>query len=408
MLRKHVWPEGHWDWPIHVSHKHGLRAGNMIFVGGQVDLDSSGTVQHPGDLDRQTEAVMENIRRVLAGFGADPADLVKLVAYYATDGHADETKLLAAIAAALPGDGAGPVVSAVPLPALAYDGMVVEIEAIAMRGADDRQLPRRAADPAGLVPLPRPFSHGLQCGEMIFVGGQDPLDADGKLLDGGDIVAQMRGVMDRIGLVLGRLGADFDDVVKIKNWYQGEGRFEDWEAAARARAAYFREPGPAATGIPLPRHWRKGHMIRSDVIAMRDENGARLSKSHSWPEGHWDWPIHLPYKHGVRCGNLVFLGGQVALTPQGVVMEPHDLVAQTKRSMEMIRRVLEAHGLGFDDVVKVTAYYQGGASADQLHANLKIRSGCFTEPGPTSTGIPLPALAYVGMMIEIEIIAMTR
>jgi enamine deaminase RidA (YjgF/YER057c/UK114 family) len=132
-----------------------------------------------------------------------------------------------------------------------------------------------------------------------------------------------------------------------------------------------------------------------------------LPKSHSWPDGHWDWPIHLPYKHGVRCGKMVFLGGQVALTPQGVVMEPGDLVAQTKISMAMIRRVLEAHGLGFDDVVKVNAYYEGGASADQLHANLEIRSSCFTEPGPTTTGIPLPALAYDKMMVEIEIVAMT-
>ena len=74
--------------------------------------------------------------------------------------------------------------------------------------------------------------------------------------------------------------------------------------------------------------------------------------------------------------------------------------------MEMIRRVLEALGLKLDDTVKVTAYYQGGASADQLHANLAIRSGSFTEPGPTSTGVPLPALAYDGMMIEIEIVAM--
>ncbi|MEX2201505.1 MAG: Rid family hydrolase [Dongiaceae bacterium] len=408
MQRTHAWPEGHWDWPIHVSHKHGLRAGPMIFVGGQVDLNSAGQVQHPGALGRQTEAVMESIRCVLAEFGADMGDLVKLVAYYATDGSADEAQLLADMAVALPGGAPGPVVSAVPLPALAYDGMVVEIEAVAMRAADGGRLPRRAVDPTGLAPLPAPFSHGLQCGEMIFVGGQDPIDAAGALLDAGEIVPQMGAVMDRIGLVLGRLGADFGDVVKIKNWYQGAGRFEDWEGAARARAAYFREPGPAATGIPLPRHWRKGHMIRSDVIAMRGEDGARLPKRHSWPDGHWDWPIHLPYKHGIGCGNMVFLGGQVALTPQGVVMEPGNLVAQTTISMEMIGRVLAAHGLGFDDVVKVTAYYEGGASADQLHANLEIRSGCFAEPGPTSTGIPLPALAYVGMMIEIEIIAMTR
>ncbi len=401
----HAWPAGHWDWPIHLSHKHGLKAGPMIFLGGQVDLDPQGRVLHAGDLERQTDAVMANISKVLAEFGAGMGDLVKLVAYYVSDGGVDEAALLGRMAKALP-PGAGPAVSAVPLPALAYRGMLVEIEAVAMRGRDGTAMPKIVADPSGLAKLPAPFSHGLKCGDMIFVGGQDPLDAQGRLEHPGDIIGQMTGVMDRIALVLGRLGADFGDVVKIKNWYRGEGHFEDWAGAARVRAAYFREPGPAATGIPLPRHWRKGHAIRSDAIAMRGSDGARLAKTHVWPDGHWDWPIHLPYKHGVRCGNMIFLGGQVALTPQGVVMEPGNLVAQTKISMEMIRRALEALGLRLDDSVKVTAYYQGGASADQLHANLSIRSGSFTEPGPTSTGVPLPALAYDGMMIEIEIVAM--
>lgn len=405
MKRDHAWPEGHWDWPIHVSHKHGLRAGPMIFIGGQVNLDSKGTVLNPGDLDRQTDAVMENIRIVLAEFGADMGDLVKLVAYYVNDGSVDETAFLSRVAKSLPA-GVGPVISAVPLPALAYDRMVVEIEAVAMRSPDGEPLPKTAVDPAGLVPLPKPFSHGLRCGDMIFVGGQDAIGADGKIEHEGDIIRQMAGVMDRIGLVLGRLGCDFADVVKIKNWYQGAGKFEDWEGAARVRAAYFREPGPAATGIPLPRLARKGHAIRSDVIAMRGADGARLAKSHVWPEGHWDWPIHLPYKHGIRCGDMVFLGGQVSMTPKGEMIAPGDLVAQTKNSMEMIRRVLDGHGLKLDDSVKVTAYYLGGASHDQLHANLQIRSASFTEPGPATTGIPLPFLAYDKMMIEIEIVAM--
>ena len=405
MKFNHAWPAGHWDWPIHVSHKHGLRAGPMIFLGGQVDLDSKGTALHQGDLDTQTDAVMANIGKVLAEFGCGMGDLVKLVAYYVNDGSVDEISFLTRVAKSLP-KGVGPVVSAVPLPALAYKGMLVEIEAVAMRGPDGAVLKKTAADPSGLAPLPAPFSQGLRCGEMIFVGGQDAVDAGGKLENSGDIIKQMAGVMDRVGLVLGRLGADFADVVKIKNWYEGEGHFEDWAGAARVRAAYFREPGPAATGIPLPRLARKGHAIRSDVIAMRGVDGARLAKSHCWPDGHWDWPIHLPYKHAVRCGNMAFLGGQVSMTPKGVIIDPGDLVAQTKNSMEMIRRVMEAVDLKLDDSVKVTAYYQGGASADQLHANLSIRSGSFTEPGPASTGIPLPFLAYQGMMIEIEIVAM--
>ena len=61
-----------------------------------------------------------------------------------------------------------------------------------------------------------------------------------------------------------------------------------------------------------------------------------------------------------------------------------------------------------DDVVKVTTFYEGDGSGDDLHQNLSIRSSYFTEPGPATTGISLPALAYDGMVIEIEVIGMVR
>jgi len=405
MKRSHSWPAGHWDWPIHVSHKHGLRCGDMIFVGGQVDLDSSGRVLHAGDLAAQTAAVMRNMAAVLAEFHADLGDLVKLIAFYQNDGSVSEDRFLADVARHLPA-GTGPVITAVPVPALAYPGMIVEIEAIAMRGADGRKLPRTAAASQGLPPLPQPLSHGLRCGEMIFVGGQTAFDGDGKVIAPGDILRQSEIVMDRIGAILSGFGARHDDAVKINTYYAGGGQFTDWEGAARVRARYFREPGPAATGIPLPRHALPGVMARTEIIAMLGADGRHLPRSHIWPEGHWDWPIHLPYNHGIKCGNMIFLGGQVALTPAGAVIRPGDLVEQTRLSMENIRRVLAGFGAGFDDSVKVTAFYVGSASGEQLHKNLSIRSGCFTEPGPASTGIPLPFLAYQDMMIEIEIVAM--
>ena len=35
MKKRHCWPQGHWNWPINVTHKHGVRCGEMIWVGGQ-------------------------------------------------------------------------------------------------------------------------------------------------------------------------------------------------------------------------------------------------------------------------------------------------------------------------------------------------------------------------------------
>jgi enamine deaminase RidA (YjgF/YER057c/UK114 family) len=75
--------------------------------------------------------------------------------------------------------------------------------------------------------------------------------------------------------------------------------------------------------------------------------------------------------------------------------------------MENIRRVLACYGLGMDDMVKVNTFYRGGASYDELHENLSVRSESFTSPGPTTTRIPLAALGLEGLTIEVEGWAMT-
>jgi enamine deaminase RidA (YjgF/YER057c/UK114 family) len=378
----------------------------MIFFGGQVDLDSAGNVRNPGDLTTQTRAAMEYIRVILAELDADMADLVKLICFYVHEHDEDRDRLLAEVAAAL-GKGPGPVISLVPLPALAYEDMVVEIEGVAMRGADGARLARTASNAGIPTPLPTPFSHALRCGRMLFVGGQTALDSDGGVVEAGDLIAQSRLVTERIGALLGDLGAGYNDVVKINRYYVAGGTAEEWEGSALAVASYFAEPGPAATGIPIPALFRDGLMISVEVTAVLGEDGGPLPRQHAWPAGHWDWPVHLPYKHGVKHGNMVYVGGQVSIDSKGAVIDPGDLVTQTRTSMANIAKVLGEFGLGLDDVVKVTAFYAGNASAEVLHDNLSIRSSSFTEPGPATTGIPLPCLAYEKMEIEIEVVAMT-
>jgi hypothetical protein len=61
-----------------------------------------------------------------------------------------------------------------------------------------------------------------------------------------------------------------------------------------------------------------------------------------------------------------------------------------------------------DDVCKVTTYYRADCGADALHANLPIRSSYFRDPGPTTTGIPLPRLFSDQALIAIEITSQAR
>jgi enamine deaminase RidA (YjgF/YER057c/UK114 family) len=407
MKRRYVWPKGHWAWPIEVTHKHGLRCGQMIWIGGQVDLTPDGEVRNPGDLAAQIPSVIRHLGRVLAELGSGPSDLVKLLCFYVNDGSVDEAGFLERVAAELP-DAARPAVTAVPVPCLAYPGMMVEIEAYAMRGEDDRPLARTYAPATGLSPLPARFAQAVRCGKMIFVSAQSPVDAEGVLYRPGDIVAQTAEVMAQVGAALAPFGAGFDDVVKVNRWYVGHGTVADFEPAALACAAHFREPGPAATGVPLPRHARAGQQIKIEAVAMLGEDGRHLPRRHSWPAGLWDWHVHLPYKHGLKCEEMIFLGGQVALDQKGHAVRPGELTAQTRAAMTHIGTILRDLGADYDDVCKVTTVYAAGASAEDLHSNLSIRSSYFRDPGPATTGIPLPALGYPGMVIEIDVFAMAE
>ncbi|MCI0547756.1 MAG: hypothetical protein L0027_10785 [Candidatus Rokubacteria bacterium] len=399
MTRRHAWPDGHWGWLIPVTHKHGLRAGPLAFVGGQVDKDTRGLVLHPYDRPAQTAVVMAHIRTVLRELGVDPAGLVKLVAFYASDeGRVDEAALLHDIARHL--GGPAPAITAVPVPYLAYPGMLVEIEAIAMAAEDGGPLARRAAalgEPGSAVP---PFADGIRCGTMIHVGGHTG-HGDGAA---SPEAAGARAIQ-KAGRALAALDASPEDVVKVNVYYVGAAGGAGLGRSLSGIARGLGGARPVVTAIPLP--WLPdGAGLRLDLVAMRRAEGAPLPRAHAELTGHWDWPGARAWSHGLRSGRLVHVGAQMALDADGRVSEPGALVPQTRAVMGLVGRVLGAFGARLDDVVKVNAFYRSGGTAEDLNANLGIRSSCFTEPGPTTTGIPVPALAIDGVTISVDVLAM--
>ncbi len=405
--RQYINPRNHWVADPDLPYSQAVRCGEMIFITGQVDFDRDMNVSCKGDLNGQANAVLQALAAVLGDGGLDLADLVKLTVFYVSDGSRDEDHLCAHIGQCIgPFAGPGPVITLVPVETLSLPDWLIEIEAIAMRGHNNERLSRTVAWDAGLHPLPSPFAHALRVGQMIFTSGVAARTAQGTIPACGSLSGQCNVVLGHLDHLLQQLGADLQDVVKTNVFNAGPGTAEQWVEPALIRAGFYREPGPAATGISLPILWPEGVMLKNDVIAMRGEDGTRLPRTHVWPDNHWDWPVHLPYRHGVRCGDLVFLGGQVPLAPDASVLHTGDPVAQTNMAMDYIARILRDLGLGFEHVVKINTFYAGGASEAVWKQNLHARFAHFTPPGPATTGVPVPWLAYEGMGIEIDIIAM--
>lgn len=401
MSRVCVYPEGHWALPVETPYSTGVRERDLIVLGGQVAMDPGGTVLHPDNVSDQIEGALDRVESILGEMDAALSDARQLVLYYVTDGTVDETRFQQQIAERF-GTTVPATLSLVPLPYMAYPGLSAEIDIYAMRGEDGSALDWQTVGENAGFPL------AVRCGDLIFIGGLTAHDDNGVIRYPDDPGAQSEVIVEKMRELLKGFGAEPSDAVRLNTWYRADNPPEVWEAGVRVRAAFFPEPGPVSTAIPVHTLQPPGAAIAMSMWAMRGRAGEKLARRHAWPEGHWDWPIHLPFKHGLECGGLLFVGGQVSMDAEANVLDPDDMNAQTVRSMDNIGRVLKGLNADYQDIVKVNAYFEGGRSTEVFHENLTIRNRYFTRPGPASTGAPFNRLGVDNMVVEIEAIGVRR
>ena len=106
------------------------------------------------------------------------------------------------------------------------------------------------------------------------------------------------------------------------------------------------------------------------------------------------------YSQAIRSGDMVFCSGQLGLDP--ATGELADGVeAQADRALRNLRSVLEAAGLGFDDVVKTTIFL---ADIGDFAAVNEVYARFMPDPPPARSTVQVAALPKAGR-VEIEAIA---
>jgi reactive intermediate/imine deaminase len=114
-----------------------------------------------------------------------------------------------------------------------------------------------------------------------------------------------------------------------------------------------------------------------------------------------------PYRlsQAMRVGDLLFVSGQAAISPEGELVGIGDFDAQAEQTFRNLERVLEAGGSGLDRVVKVTIFLTDMANFPKI---VELRGRWFTPPYPADTIVEVSSLALPGLEIEIEAIAVAR
>ena len=134
-----------------------------------------------------------------------------------------------------------------------------------------------------------------------------------------------------------------------------------------------------------------------------------MEKTRIMPEGHWYWSMPVTFSQGWKVGNMIIVGGQVSADEQGRPIGVGDIEVQTRNVFESVRKVLNEVGADMKDIVKLNTFYvcnaTGDAAKEFWEKMTRVRMEFLPDPGPAATGIPVTALAYDGLLIEVEAIA---
>lgn len=116
----------------------------------------------------------------------------------------------------------------------------------------------------------------------------------------------------------------------------------------------------------------------------------------------WTWDDRLPLAQAKQVGNTVYVSGQVAYDANGNLVGEGDIRAQTRQVYENIKAVLAAAGARLEDVVKINTYITDQSKFMDM---LEVRSEIFGANPPASTAVVVAGLAFPGLLIEVEAVA---
>ena len=108
-----------------------------------------------------------------------------------------------------------------------------------------------------------------------------------------------------------------------------------------------------------------------------------------------------PYSQALRCGNLLFVSGQIPLDPENGKLVLNSFAEQCHRVLLNLKLILEAGGSNLERVLKVTIYMKNLAQFNELN---EIYSEYFDASKPARACVEVSALPK-GVSVEMDAIA---
>ena len=107
----------------------------------------------------------------------------------------------------------------------------------------------------------------------------------------------------------------------------------------------------------------------------------------------------LPFSSAIRAGDFIYVSGQVAYDASGELVAG-GIVAQTRQTIDNLRRILEQAGCTLDDVIKCNIWL---ADARDFWSFNKIYASYFPGVPPARSTVQSPLM--IDAKVEIDCVA---
>lgn len=229
----------------------------------------------------------------------------------------------------------------------------------------------------------------VAAGGLIFVSGITAADANGRTT--GDITAQTRRVLDRLGEALAAEGSGLAHAVTLHVYLRDA---DDFAAMNDVYASYWNDAPPSRTTVVTG---LVGSETLVEIAAVAVPAGR--PRTALQPDGWSKSP--LPYSYAVRAGDTVFLAGLVARDRVTNRPVAGGVRAQLDTIMANAAEILAAAGLSLQHVTSARVYLADGASFPEMNEGWRAHFGAAKPARATViAGLMNPAYA-----IEVTFVA---
>ncbi len=110
-----------------------------------------------------------------------------------------------------------------------------------------------------------------------------------------------------------------------------------------------------------------------------------------------------PYSQAIKSNGLIFTSGQIAITPNGELVD-RDIKRQTRQVLTNLQNILAEAGSSLDDVIKVTIFLEDMNDFGVVNV---IYAEYFGDHKPARSTVAVKTLPK-NVMVEMDVIAAAK